>query len=334
MEIQKPYLLFLGDAAGQDWAKMAVGIAAWTPENVIGTFSLPGCKAKLDLPEINFEEALRKGAATLVIGVVNSGGFIPENWIKSLCEALEVGLDIASGMHTKLAEIPEVRRAAEKHGRRLIDVRYPEARYQTGTGRARTGKRLLTVGTDCSVGKMFTSLAITKELKKRGQKADFRATGQTGIMIAGSGCPVDAVVADFIAGAAEALSPDNSADHWDVLEGQGSLHHPAFAGVSLGLLHGAQADALVLCHKPTRTEMRGTKGYTLPEIGDCTELNVRLARRTNPAAVCVGISLNTSEMSEEEARKYAANLEKETGLPCTDPVRWGVEKIVDALTAG
>ncbi len=161
----------------------------------------------------------------------------------------------AAGLHNKLADVPELKALADRLGRSLFDVRHPTQHYPVASGRKRSGKRLLPVGTDCSCGKMYTALAIEKR-SRRGGKATFRATGQTGILISGSGVSIDAVVSDFVSGAVETLSPDNDADHWDIIEGQGSLFHPSFAGVTTGLIHGAQPDALVLCHEPTRTYAR------------------------------------------------------------------------------
>jgi uncharacterized NAD-dependent epimerase/dehydratase family protein len=200
-----------------------------------------------------------------------------------------------------------------------------------GDGEKRPGKRLLTVGTDCSCGKMYTSLALEKEMRARGMKVDFRATGQSGILIAGEGVSVDAVVADFISGAVEWLAPANDPDHWDLIEGQGSLFHASYAGVSLGLLHGAQPDALVLCHEPTRSHMRGLPGYALPSLEDCIETNLAAARLTNPAVEFVGVSVNTSQMAEGEAKPLLARIEDELGLPAVDAFKDGVGPIVDRL---
>ncbi len=326
-----PYLMFLGDAPDQLAAKTAQGIVDWRPDWCVGQLRLPGCKADLGIPDLTLEEARDKGVKTLIAGVANAGGFLPDTWIDTLRGALEADMDIASGLHMKLADIAEVADLAERHGRRLFDVRHPTRAFATGTGRKRGGKRLLTVGTDCSVGKMYTALAIEKELRDRGSKADFRATGQTGIFIAGDGVSVDAVVADFISGAVEWLSPENDADHWDIIEGQGSLYHPAFAGVSMGLLHGAQADALVMCHEPTRTHMRGLTHQPLPDIGECIAANEAAARLTNPDATCIGIAVNTKALTDAERTAYLADLEDKLALPCADPVATGISRIVDAL---
>lgn len=331
MEIRNPYLMFLGDAPDQLAAKTANGVRQWRPEWCLGQLRLEGCKADIGLPDMTLEEAAGKGAKTLVIGVANRGGRIGPSWVDTMLKALDLGMDIASGLHNKVADLPEVARKAAELGRSIFDVRHPGRDFDVGTGARRPGKRLLTVGTDCSVGKMFTSLAIEKEMRARGIKADFRATGQTGILIAGSGVSVDAVISDFISGATEFLAPANDPDHWDLIEGQGSLFHASYAGVSLGLLHGAQADALVLCHEPGRPHMRGLPHYKLPEIDECIALNERCARLTNPDARVVGIACNTSALSEEEMRRVLGELSDRFGMPAVDPVRTGVAAIVDRL---
>ncbi|MEH6476848.1 MAG: N-acetyltransferase DgcN [Sneathiella sp.] len=329
--MQHPYLMFLGDVPDQLGAKTAQGIVDWRPEWCLGQMRLPGCQADLGIKDITIKDAAENGTKTMVIGIVNSGGFLPPHWIDSIIEAMEAGMDIASGLHIRLSSIPELEQAAGRLGRQLFDVRHPSEDVPTGKGTPRSGKRLLAVGTDCSVGKMYTTLAIEKEMKARDIKCDFRATGQTGIFIAGTGISIDAVVADFISGAVEVLSPENDADHWDIIEGQGSLFHPSFAGVSLGLLHGAQADALVLCHEPTRAHMRGIPHQQLPDLKECMALNLITARLTNKDAKFVGISINTSGLSVEEGDKLLQDLEKEHGLPCVDAYRTGVASIVDAL---
>jgi len=333
MQIATPYLLFLGDAPDDLAAKTAKGILHWRPENCLGQIRLEGCVPDLGLPDMTIGEAAAAGVRTMVIGVANAGGVIPDHWADTIVEAMDAGLDVASGLHKKLADIPAIADAAKRTGRHLFDVRHPREALKTGTGKKRSGKRLLTVGTDCSVGKMFASLAIESEMKARGMKADFRATGQTGILIAGSGISVDAVVADFISGAAEALGPDNDADHWDIMEGQGSLFHASFAGVSLGLLHGSQPDVIVLCHEPTRTHMRGLPHAPLPDLKACMEANLAAARLTNPDVRCVGVAVNTAKLTGEEARTCLAGIEKELNLPTTDPIRYGAAPIVDAIEA-
>lgn len=331
MELKQPYLLFLGDAADALAAKVAQGIKTWRPDYCVGQFRLENCNADCGLADLSIKEAVDAGAKTLVIGVANRGGIISDEWISVLTEALEAGMDIAAGLHNKLVDIPELVACAEKNGCALYDVRYPTQVYPVASGKKRSGKRVLSVGTDCSVGKMYTSLAIEKEMTSRGMKADFRATGQTGILISGAGVSADCVVADFIAGAIETISPANDADHWDVIEGQGSLFHASYSGVTLGLIHGSQPDALVLCHEPTREHMRGLPDYKQPSIKDCIALNETMARLVNPQAKVVGVSINTSGLDEKAAMEYMDKVETEIGLPVVDPFRQGVARIVDKL---
>ena len=331
MTIQTPYLMFLGDAADQLAAKTAAGVAFWRPDVCLGQFRMEGCNADLGLPDMSLEAAAEAGVKTIVIGVANRGGVISEAWIELLERALRLGMDLASGLHNKLVDVPRLVEVAEAEGRQLFDVRHPSQTFEVGSGKKRPGKRLLAVGTDCSVGKMYATLALAKEMKERGMKADFRATGQTGIFIVGDGVSVDAVVADFISGAVEWLCPDNDPDHWDLVEGQGSLFHASFAGVSMGLLHGAQADALVLCHEPTRAHMRGLPHYPLPDLEDCMEANLRAARLTNPDVRFVGAAINTKALEPAEAEDYVARVADRLGLPAVDPVRHGVGALVDAV---
>lgn len=331
MVIEQPYILFLGDAPDELAAKTAFGVFEWRPDACVGQFRLPGCVPTLDVPDVPLSKAVENGAKTLLIGVANRGGVIPQTWQGPLLEALEGGLDIASGLHSRLTHIRALRETAERLGRTLHEVRHPTGPFEVGTGKRREGRRLLTVGTDCSVGKMYTSLALERAMRDRGLDADFRATGQTGIFIHGGGIPVDAVVADFISGAIEQLCPASRPDHWDLIEGQGSLFHPSFAGVSLGLLHGAQPDALVLCHEPTRTHMRGLPHQPLPDLQECIDANLSAARLLNPDVRFSGVAVNTKALNSAEADRLLAETEDLLQLPCTDPVRTGVDKIVDNL---
>jgi len=330
MDIKKPYLLFLGDAHDQLAAKVAIGIKQWHPEYCVGQYRMAGCHADCQLPDMDISAARKAGAQTLVIGVANRGGIISDAWIAILQEALESGMDLAAGLHNRLADVPQLRELAARLGRSLFDVRHPSQTFPVANGRKRPGKRLLPVGTDCSCGKMYTALAIEKEILSRGGNATFRATGQTGILISGAGVSIDAVIADFIAGAVETIAPANDADHWDVIEGQGSLFHPSFAGVTTGIIHGAQPDALVLCHEPTRKTMRGVD-YPIPDLAACMALNLSVAQLTNPKARFVGISVNTAALSEQDALQLTRDLEKKFGLPVVDPFRQGVGRIVDQL---
>ncbi len=332
--IARPYLLFLGEAPGNLWAKTAAGIAHWRPEWCAGQISLPGCGADTGLDELTLEAAVARGAKTLVIGVAPGGGAFPDSWTDQVVAAIEAGRDIAAGLHSRLAEIPALAEAAERHGRRLIDVRHPNRDFKIATPGRRTGHRLLTVGTDCCVGKMYTALALEREMRGRGMKADFRATGQTGIFIAERGLSVDAVVSDFISGATEWLTPANDADHWDLIEGQGSLYHLSYAGVSLGLLHGGQPDALVLCHDASRTHNDDFPDIELPSLEACAETNLALARIVNPNVHLVGVALNTSETDPAGVERLLAETAERLGVPCVDPVATGVAAIVDGLEGG
>ncbi len=332
MKIEHPYLMFLGDAPDQLAAKTASGIVHWRRDWCLGQLQLPGCKADLGLPDLSIVDAIAAGCRTMVIGVANRGGVIPEIWIPTLVSALEAGMDIAAGLHQRVADIEEIGQAAAANGGQLFDVRHPTRTFSVGSGERRPGKRLLTVGTDCSVGKMYTALAIGNELQSQNVKADFRATGQTGIFIAGGGVSVDAVVADFISGATEWLTPASDADHWDLVEGQGSLFHPSYAGVTLGLVHGAQPDALVVCHEPTRNHLRGLPNRPLPDIQTCIDGHVAAALLTNPDATCIGVAVNTSGItSEDERRRCLSDISMRTGLPAVDPVTDGVAALVAML---
>ncbi len=333
MKIQLPYLLFIGDATDTLSIKMAKSVADWRPDQVVGEYALDGCTTTTNMPRLNIAEAKAKGAKSFVLGFANSGGYLDKHYIPYLLEAIEAGMDIVSGLHQKLESFPEVKKHAEEFQVNLINVRHPTDSFKTGTGVKRAGKRLLTVGTDCSVGKMYSSMSIYNELQKQSIKSSFRATGQSGILVAGAGVAVDCVVSDFIAGAVEQLSPNNDQDHWDIIEGQGSLYHPAFAGVSLGLLHGSQPDALVLCHAEQRDHMRGIPGRELPSMEATMELNLHNARLTNPKAQFVGICINTSMLSEDEAFVICNQYQKQFDLPCVDPLRHGVTSIVDRVVA-
>ena len=329
--IQTPYLLFLGDAPDQLAAKVAQGIKDWRPENAVAQFRMDGCNADLGIADMTLAQARDAGAKTLVIGVANRGGIISAAWKAVLIEAIEMGYDLASGLHNLLNDEPDLVAAAEKHGRTLFDVRIPTVDYPIANGKKRSGKRCLAVGTDCSVGKMYTALAMDKTMRERGMKSTFRATGQTGILITGDGVPLDAVIADFMAGSVEYLTPDNDDDHWDLIEGQGSLFHVSYSGVTMALVHGGQPDALILCHEPTRPHMRGLPDYTPPSLEQVRDVALTLARVGNPACQVVGVSVNTQHMSDADARAYLAQVETDMGLPATDPFRYGADKLVDAL---
>lgn len=332
LALPQPYLVFLGDITEPEYAKTAFGLRDWARERCVGEYACANVTVTTGLPFLTPAQAVAAGARSLVIGIANEGGFIAEAWLPLLVNALESGLDIISGMHTRLKDVSALAAAAKRCGRRLFDVRRPPSKIPIATGRKRSGKRLLTLGTDCAVGKKYTALAITKALTSRGITTDFRATGQTGILIAGQGIAIDAVVADFAAGAAELLSPDAAADHWDIIEGQGSLLHPAYSGVSLSLLHGSQPDVIVVCHEAERNRILGAPGYSLPRAEQIGELAVRLGKRTNSAIRFAGVSLNTGHLNEEAAERALAKESESLGLPVADPVRGGsrFEELIDS----
>ena len=336
LELPQPYLLFLGDTTEPGYAKTAFGLRDWARERCVGEYVLPGGAVSTGLPSLNAAEAKARGARSMVIGVANAGGAIPPTWRPALEEAIRTGLHLVSGMHNRLRDIPGLVALAADYNVRLIEVRDPPSDPPIGTGRKRTGKRLLTVGTDCALGKKYTALTVARELARRGLDVRFRATGQTGIMIAGCGTPMDAVVAAFAAGAAELLSPDAHPDHWDVIEGQGSLFHPAYAGVALSLLHGSQPDVVVVCHEPGRTVMLGHPGYALPTVDEAIALNLQLGRRTNPAIRCAGVSLNTGALGTDEAERAIAAESDRLGIPVADPLRGGpaLDRMVDGILGG
>ena len=329
--LRRPYLLFIGDVRDALTAKTAFGLADWCPDRVVGQWRLTGDAVDIGLRDLEPEAAAKAGCGSLVIGAAPAGGQIPDGWAEALRRAAAAGLDIVSGLHSPLGAVPGLAAAAARSGAALREVRRPPEGIPVGTGQRRPGRRLLTVGADCAIGKKYTALAIHREMLARGWNADFRATGQTGILIAGAGIPIDAVVSDFLAGAAELLSPAAEESHWDVIEGQGSLFHPSYAGVSLGLLHGSQPDALVLCYDTRRREIDGCPGFAVPAIATAIARNEEAARLTNPAARCVGVSLNTKGMDAAEADAVARAIADAFGLPCVDPIRHGSAPIVDRL---
>lgn len=331
IQIKSPYVIFLGDIQDKTLAKTGAGLAKWCPQDVLGQLRLADCKVDLKLPDLSIEDALAKGAKSLVIGVASVGGSIQASWLPTFVKALENGMDIINGLHTNLAAIPELLKAQSRGHGRVVNVRQTTEQMPIGTGRKRSGMRLLTVGTDCAVGKKYTALELTRTLNRQGINATFRATGQTGIMIAGEGLPIDSIVSDFVSGAAELISPDNQADHWDIIEGQGSLFNPSFSAVSMGLLHGSQPDAIVLCHDAERERVSTCPDYPIPNLQTCIDLHLQCARIVNPQVRCIGVSINTSTLAPQQRRAYLAKLQAELGLPCVDPLIDGCDALVSAL---
>ena len=331
LSLSAPYLIFLGDVQEEVDAKTGAGLVQWCRKKVMGQLRFHDCLVDLGVADLSISEARAQGVKSIVIGVAPIGGKISQRWFQVLTEAAAAGLDVVSGLHCRLEEFPELVAAAKSSGARLINVRTPADNLPVGTGKKRSGMRLLTVGTDCAIGKKYSALSITHCMKERGISADFRATGQTGIMIAGQGVPIDTVVADFIAGAAETVSPTNGENHWDIIEGQGSLFNPSYAGVSLGLLHGSQPDAIVVCHDPTRDVIDTARHLPLPSVAECIDLHLRCARVTNPKVCCVGVCVNTSGLDSDSKKSYLAELTSELNLPCIDPIQDGCDAIVDKI---
>lgn len=332
VHLKAPYLILIGEEDDPTYAKTGFGIVQWRRERVAGQFRFPGCTLDLGVPDMTVEAAVEAGVGSLVVGVAPVGGAIPDAWWHVIESAARSGLDIVCGLHVRLTDNPAIVAAAEESGARLIDVRVPPPDLPVGTGIKRAGKRLLTVASDCAIGKKYTALALDQAMRAAGMKSTFRATGQTGIMIAGEGIPIDAVVADFISGAAELISPENDPDHWDVIEGQGSLLNPSYSGVTLGLLHGSQPDAIILCHDSTRTEILDVFGdYPIPELDEVIDHTLHFARRTRPRCFCAGVSVNTSSMTDLERDSYLGKLQSHLGLPCVDPVATGMSPIANFL---
>ncbi len=326
-----PYLVYLGDEEDEDCCKTGFGLADWAGNNCVGQMRHGEQTVSVGLTDLNIEQAISAGARSLVIGIAGVGGYLPESWHQDLRNAAAAGLTIVSGAHQKLDSVPGLRDAAEQAAVALVEIRNPDISFPVATGFKLQGKRLLTVGTDCALGKKYTAMAIARDMRARGVDADFRATGQTGIMIAGGGIPIDSVVSDFVAGAAEVLSPEAAEDHWDVIEGQGSLIHPGYAAVTLGLLHGSQPDELVLCHDPRRTHNLDSPQIEIPPLTEVIELYLAQGRLTNPQIRCRAISLNTRGMSAGERNAAIEQAREATGLIVFDPIAGDVDELLEQL---
>jgi uncharacterized NAD-dependent epimerase/dehydratase family protein len=331
IEFPRPYLLFLADSTSPSACRTAVGLCDWCPADVMGQFALEGGSVDLGLPRFTPSAAAAGGARTMVIGAAAPGRALPPHWVPALVAALEAGLDLASGLETRLGSIPELAAAAARRGRELHDLRQADEAFATATGRVRSGRRALTVGMDDAVGMKYTALELARALRECGMPATFRATSESGIMISGGGVVIGAVAAHLIAGAAEWLSPDAAANHWDVIEGHGALFHPACGGVTLGLVHGSQPDAMVLCHAPQRTHFEGLPQHALPALESAIAQYLGAARVTNPAARFVGLSLDTSGLDEDRRMRIMHDLEGEFGMPVIDPMQGGAGRIAAGM---
>jgi uncharacterized NAD-dependent epimerase/dehydratase family protein len=333
-------LLAEGFSGDPHYGKTMRGVLRYRREDVVAILdSARAGETEDGAPVVSsVEEALPLGPTTALVGVATQGGRFPPEWIAILRACVEHGLDVENGLHVFLADDPELRQLAERRGVELRDLRRPPAELSTATGEnlAVEATIVLTVGSDCAIGKMTVSLELDLEARRRGLRSVFVPTGQTGMAIAGWGIAVDAVVADFIAGAAERLVVEGRDRGGELLwvEGQGSLLHPVYSGVALGLHHGSAPHLLVLCHECGRTEIEGAGGgpHPIPSLPDLVELHERLALPVRPARVAA-VALNTSALGEDEARAAIARAETETGLPADDPVRFGAAKLVDAVLA-
>lgn len=292
----------------------------------------------------SLEEGLAAGGprpTALLIGIAPRSGRLQREWIDICVGAANLGLDLVSGLHDFLVDVPAIRSAAERSGAAIVDLRRPPADLVVSTGRAREvdAFTVLTVGTDCNIGKMTAGLELLHGLRRAGARVVFAPTGQTGILIEGWGIAVDAVIADFIAGAAERLVLEGAQRVGPggivIVEGQGSLIHPGYSGVTLGLLHGTLPDAMILCHDASRVRIRSDGVYDfvrMPSLAEAVRMNEAALEPLRPARV-IGISLKTSDLPEEEARRAVQRAQDETGLPATDPVRFGPGPLVDAIQA-
>lgn len=332
-DLEAPYLLFLGDAARAQDAATAAALARWRPEECVGQLRYANARVDCGLPDMDIGQARRAGARSLVIGVTTPDGTLKTDWESTLVDALAAGLDVVGGPHTPLESIPRLANAAYRSGSRLVDLRRLPEELAVADGRPRSGRRLLTVGTQRDAGPLDTALALHQALRQGGVDARFRASSPTGMLIAGRGVALDSVPAEYLAGVAEQLCPANDPDHWDIVEGQGSLLHPASAAITLGLMHGVRPDALVLCHQAGRTRLDGWPGGAIPPLSECIERHLQAAKPSSPAAHFIGIALDTTGLAGDARRAALAAVENETNLPCADPLADGAEALLAWLPA-
>jgi uncharacterized NAD-dependent epimerase/dehydratase family protein len=333
-------ILAEGFSGDRHYGKTMHGVLRYRPDDVVAIVDSTRAGESADgVPVVGtVDEALPLEPTTALVGVATQGGRFPPAWIELLRACIENGLDVENGLHVFLSDDPELRDLAARHGVELRDLRRPPGNLSTATGKNLDVEAtiVLTVGSDCAIGKMTVSLELDREARSRGLRSVFVPTGQTGIVIGGWGIAVDAVVADFVAGAAERLVVEGRERGGELLwvEGQGSLLHPVYSGVALGLYHGSVPHLLVLCHEPGRTEIEGVGGgpHPIPPLRELVELHERLALPARPARVAA-VSLNTRHLDEEEARIAIAAAAEETGLPADDPIRFGAAKLVDAVLA-
>ena len=340
------FLILADGAFGPLTSKTANSCIRYFPERIVGVHDRAQAGKTVqdvlgfggDIPVVgDFAQGLARGATAVLVGIAPAGGQLPDEWRAWLRTAIERKLEIWSGLHTFIGDDPELGPLAKARGVRILDARKPPAHLPVADGRAAEVDAcvILAVGSDCNVGKMTAQLELRDELVRRGHRTSFVATGQTGIFIEGWGIAVDAVVADFIAGAAEQLVLQGAKDHDIVLvEGQGSLIHPGYSGVTLGLLHGSCPDAMILCHQTSREWIGDYSGrepwVRIPPLAELVKIHERTAEPVHPSKV-IGICLNTFDLDEAAARAAVDRASQETGLPATDPVRFDPAPLVDAI---
>lgn len=336
------YLILADAAFGPLSSKTANGCIRYAPDQVAAVWdsTQAGRTAQEvlgfggDIPVVaTVDEGMARGATAVLVGIAPAGGRLPQPWIDVVERALDAGLDAWSGLHTFLGDEPALAAAAARSGARIHDLRRPPADLDVSAGRVRDVEAtvVLTVGSDCNIGKMTTQLQLRDAMRARGQRVAFAPTGQTGILVEGWGIAVDAVIADFIGGAAERLTLEGATKGDVVLvEGQGSIIHPSYSGVTYGLLHGSLPHAMILCHQPSRRAIAKQEWVPIPPLAELVRMHEAVAAPLRPAPV-IGIALNTFDLSDDEARAAVAAAERETGLPATDPVRFDPAPLVDAI---
>ncbi len=337
----KRMLILTEGLTGRYSSKTAAGLVRYCRNDVVGILDsqyaggdiepVLGCGAGLPVVS-DVASALPLRPETFVIGVAPVGGALPGGWRRHILDALAAGMDVVSGLHEFLNDDPEFAAAAARHGRTIHDVRRPRESIPIGSNLASQmkAKRVLTVGSDGNIGKKWTAIELTLELQRRGHDADFVATGQTGIMICGRGVPLDHVLSDFVSGAIEQELLSREEHEVFIVEGQGAIVHPGFSGVTVGLIHGTAPDAMVFVHNPTRERQRA--GIRIPPLRELIPLHEELCRHLHPSKV-VAVSLNCAALDDEAARAAIARVQEETGLPTTDPVRFGAGPLADAVEA-
>ena len=335
-EHEKRYLILAEAKSGDPhYGKTARGVLRYSPHPTVAILDSTRAGETQDgIPVVGtVNDALCFNPTTALVGVATQGGRFPPAWRELLRSCVAKGLDVENGLHEFLGDDPELVELAARHGVELRDLRKPpsDLNVPTGENLELDADVVLTVGSDCAIGKMTVSLELDREAQRRGLRSVFVPTGQTGIAIAGWGISVDAVVSDFLAGAAERLVVEG-AEKGNLLwvEGQGALLHPAYSGVTLGLIHGTAPHAYVLCHQAGSTAIEGYPEHALPPLGELVELHERASLTARPARVAC-LALNTRALSDDEARSAVADAEAETGLPADDPVRFGAGRLLDAV---